>query len=86
MAKTVSLNEFTYSKLAAMSGDLTSIARKPVSLGMTMHVALIVLEVALEYEPELTKTLKDAFRTSMSPEEFDKHWDRLYKSITKRQN
>jgi hypothetical protein len=82
MAKTVSLNEFTYSKLAALSGELTIIVKKPVSLGMTVHLALMILEHDYQ-NPEMRKWIEASLQTALPPEEFDKQWENLFKKITK---
>ncbi len=76
MTKAVNLPEVIYEDLSFISKDLTSLARKPISLSMTISL-LIAVYHAYTSEP----CAKDAFRqriaTSyfMSPEAFDKEWD-----------
>ena len=84
MAKTVSLNELTYSKLAALSGELTIMSEKPISLGLTVHIALITFETLIENR-EKRKRLEEKLKhlRISSAEDFDKGMDALYKLITK---
>lgn len=82
MAKTVSLNEFTYTKLASLSGELTALAKKPVSLGMTVHLAVISFE-AVMFAPGVKGLWEKILPKVTSPEDFDKQWDAFYKLITK---
>mgnify|MGYP000353686606 CR=1 FL=1 len=83
MAKTVSLNEFIYTKLAALSGEFTAKAGKPVSLGMTVAILLMCYETFMELYPGLRKNIEKILKESAiaSPREFDKYWDDILKKI-----
>ena len=87
MAKTVSLNDFIYSKLASLSGEFTAIAGKPISLGMTVAILLIVYEGSKNLIPEFHKNLEKILKGPIrAPEEFDQYWDNIFKKITRGSN
>jgi len=74
--KTVNLPEAVYVDLVSVSKELTSMAGKPISLGMAIHLLTTV------YRAHLGEACaRDAFRQKlatskiMSPEEFDRTWD-----------
>ena len=75
--KTVNIPEAVYVDLVSVSKELTSMAGKPISLGMAIHLLTTV------YRAHLGEACaRDAFRQKlatskiMSPEEFDKTWDK----------
>jgi len=82
MAKTVSLNEFTYGKLVGVSGKLTIMAKKPVSLGLTVDLALTVFETIMLEEPKRRELLEKSLKDLVSIGDFDKLYDAFYKLIT----
>jgi hypothetical protein len=84
MAKTVSINDYTYSKLAVLAGRFSIMAEKPISLGMTIDMALDWVENILKL-PGMEENLKKQFSESESiatPEEFEAAWDEFFQSIT----
>ena len=83
MAKTVSLNEYTYSAVAAMSGKLTAMAKKPISLGMAIHMAVIMFDEQLSIEKVNKFFMEKILPEVGKPEDFDKYWDEMYKILTK---
>ena len=85
LTKTVSLNDFTYSELAVLAGRLSMIAKKPISLGMTISIASIALDQYLRapgVEKKLQKKFSEISARMMTPEEFDSYWDQAFKTIT----
>jgi len=76
MAKTLSLPNAVYEDLQAVTEELATMAKKPVSLSMAVYLLTAVYRAHVS-EP----CARDAFRqrlvTSdfMSPEEFDKEYD-----------
>lgn len=85
MTKTVSLNDLTYSELAVLAGRLSMIAKKPISLGMTVAITTDVFERLLRFpvvEEVIEKTFSKVSAKMLTPEEFDVHWDEFFKKIT----
>jgi hypothetical protein len=78
LTRTVNLPETVYEGLVSISEELTSIARKPISLSMTVHLLNVVYRAYMD-----NPCTRDAFRQQlaslkvMSPEEFDKVWDEV---------
>lgn len=83
MAKTISVNEYVYAELASISGELTSLARKPISMGMTLLVALKVFRDWLG-QPQIRNNLRKLFETTevVSPEAFDVGWEKAFQEIS----
>jgi hypothetical protein len=85
LTKTVSLNDLTYSEVAVLAGRLSMLAKKPMSLGMTIAFTTKVFQAYLEI-PGVAKQLEKKFSeisaAMLSPEEFDSHWDAFFKAIT----
>jgi len=79
----VSLNDFTYSELAVLAGRLSMIAKKPISLGMTIFFATGIFNKYLN-APGIEKLLEKKFSEGkiMTPEEFDTYYDEFFKVIT----
>lgn len=77
MAKTITLPDSVYVDLESASKELTLMAGKPVSLSMTIYLLTAVYRAHVS-EP----CARDAFRQKlansdiMSPEEFEKTWDK----------
>lgn len=85
MTKTVSLNDLTYSELAVLAGRLSMMAKKPISLGMTIAIVTVVFEKLLSFpgvEERWGKMLSEVSAKMLTPEEFDIHWDEFFKVIT----
>ena len=85
LTKTVSLNDYTYSELAVLAGRLSMIAKKPISLGMTVAFATSIFQKVLELpgiEEKMEKKFSEVSATIMTPEEFESHWDAFFKVIT----
>ena len=77
MAKVVSLPQILYNDLASVSGELTIMARKPVSLAMSVSILIAVFHAHVS-EPCARDALAQRLANAnmMSPEEFDKVWDK----------
>lgn len=77
MAKTITLPNSVYADLKSASTELTLMAGKPISLSMTVYLLTAVYRAHIS-EP----CARDAFRQRlansdiMSPDEFDKMWDK----------
>ena len=73
MAKSISVPDTVYDDLTSVAEELTSMAKKPVSLSMAVYLLIAVYRAHLS-EP----CARDAFRQRlansdiMSPEEFEK--------------
>jgi len=84
MTKTVSINDLTYADLVSLSGELTALAKKPISLGMTV---LITLSTFRYYSKKFSKSTWDmlakGLASTASPEEWDAQMDEVFKMITK---
>ncbi len=78
MAKTVNLPEAVYADLVSISEELTLIAKKPISLSMTVQLLGAVYNAYMN-----NPCTRDAFSQQLAnsnmltPEEFDKMWDEL---------
>jgi hypothetical protein len=76
LPRSVDLPDTVYQDLASVSEELSEMARKPVSLSMTVYLLTAVYRAHLN-DP----CARDAFRHKMansnimSPEEFEKAWD-----------
>jgi hypothetical protein len=76
MTQAVNLPEVIYEDLASISDDLSSLARKPISIAMTIT---LLIEVYRAYTKE--PCARDAFRQKiatsdfMTPKAFEKKWD-----------
>jgi hypothetical protein len=84
LVKTVSLNEMVYAELVTLSGELTAISKKPISLSMATNWAVSSLRRLLNspgVREELEKRLKGI--DFLTPKEFDKIGDMTYQVITK---
>ena len=79
----MSLNDLTYSELAVLAGRLSMIAKKPISLGMTIAFATEVFNRLLNL-PGVEEYVEKRFSeiSILTPEEFDLQWDRIFKVIT----
>ena len=75
MAKQVALDTNTYGRVVALSGELTAITRKSITLGMTVSCAVSILETILK-TPAIYHLFKDRLRVSdlNSSDEFIDIW------------
>ena len=82
MTKTVSLPDMIYADLVSVSGDLTSMAKKPFSLGMTVFL-LTRLFQGFKAQPYFRSGLRKMLSELpiASPEEFDKMWNEYSQQI-----
>lgn len=85
MAKTVSVDELTYSVVVATAGKLMVLFGKPFSLGLTIYMGANALGTMLDaLTPEVTKQLKDAFE-QFTPEDIEMFLEQGFRAITKGQ-
>ena len=78
MAKNVSLPEAVYADLVDISEELTLMAKKPISLSMTVQLITEVYRAHMSNQCALDAfSMQLANQNIMSPEEFDKVWDDL---------
>lgn len=75
MARQVALDNDTYERLVALSGELTAITRKGITFGMTVSCAISLLETMLN-TPAINNIFKEGLRSSdlKSSEEFISIW------------
>jgi len=75
MARQVALDSYTYERLVALSGQLTSITKRNITLGMTVSCAISLLETILN-TPALGEPFRDRLRSMgfKSPNEFIDVW------------
>ena len=75
MTRQVALDENTYERLVALSGELTAITRKSITFGMTASCAISLLETMLR-TPAIDSLFKERLRSSnlKSSEEFTGIW------------
>lgn len=76
MPKTVKLPDSVYQDLASVADELEDMARKPISLAMTVYLLTAVYRAHLN-DPCARDAFRQKMATSniMSPEEFEKAWD-----------
>ena len=76
MVKTVDLPLRVYEDLVKVSEELSLMAKKPVSLSMTMNLLVEVYHAHMN-NPCALDTFSQQLRSLdiMSPEEFDRYWD-----------
>jgi hypothetical protein len=76
MVKTLNLPDLVYSDLVAVSGELTYMAKKPVSLGMAISILTAVYRAHVS-EPCARDALRQRLACAeiMSPKEFDNAWE-----------
>ena len=61
-------------------------AKKPISLGMTVAISTQIFDKVLNvpfFEKKLEKMFSEVSAKILSPEEFDIHWDEFFKVITR---
>jgi hypothetical protein len=76
MTKNVNLPEAVYADLVSVSEELTLMAKKPISLSMTVNLLIEVYHAHMNNPCALDAfSLQLANQNIMSPEEFDKFWD-----------
>ena len=77
MSKTLALPDVVYSDLVSVSGELTFMARKPVSVGMAISILVAVYRAHVS-EPCARDALRQKLANAemMSPEEFERVWDK----------
>ena len=83
MAKTISVDEFTYSNVVSMAGRLMMHTGKPVSLGFTILLGTITLErrLSMMNEKEI-EMLKEGLKNITSPAQLDKEMDEWFTQLT----
>ena len=76
MPQTISLPDSVYQDLVSIKEELEAMARKPISLGMTVYLLTEVYRAHLN-DPCARDTFRQKLAGSniMSPEEFEKAWD-----------
>jgi hypothetical protein len=84
--KSVELPQKIYADLVEVSQELTLMAKKPMSVSMTLSLLMEVYRAHLS-NPCALDTFSQQLRNSdvLSPEEFDKIWDETPKAETKKQ-
>jgi hypothetical protein len=76
MVRTINLPEAVYAELVAVAEELTLMAKKPISLSMTINLIIEVYRAHMNNPCTLDAfSMQLANQNIMSPEEFDKVWD-----------
>jgi hypothetical protein len=85
MTKDLNLPDVIYSDLVAVSQELTYMAKKPVSLPMTISILNAIYRAHIS-EPCARDALCQRLANSkiMSPEEFDKYWSEPTKTVPRK--
>lgn len=82
MAKTVSVDELTYSQVVATAGKIMMLSGKPISLGFTVFMGMLTLDAFLEnMDKTQTEKLKTLMKGAPSPKEMDEYMDSVAESI-----
>ncbi len=76
MAQTLNLPLRVHEELIKVSEELSLMAKKPISLSMTVDLLMEIYRAHLS-NPCVLDTFSQQLRNLnlMSPEEFDRHWD-----------
>jgi hypothetical protein len=76
LVKTLNLPDIICSDLVSVSGELTSMARKPVSTAMAISILIAVYRAHMS-EPCARDALRQRLSSAeiMPPEEFERVWD-----------
>jgi hypothetical protein len=84
MAKTLDLPLQVYEDLLSVSEELTLMAKKPISLSMTVNLLMEVYRAHLS-NPCALDTFSQQLQTLnlMEPQEFDRYWDEPQKTAPK---
>jgi hypothetical protein len=85
MTRNLTLPDIIYSDLVAVSQELSVMARKPVSVSMTISILSAIYRAHIS-EPCARDALCQRLANSqiMSPEEFDKYWNEPTKTTPKK--
>ncbi|MDI6640379.1 MAG: hypothetical protein QMD78_06120 [Methanocellales archaeon] len=85
MGKTVNVNEYTYTKLASLAGELTMLSGRPISLSMAIFMSVSLWDVLEGIHPGTKKRVIEEFKKMDSKDfvEFDEILDRLFEWIIK---
>ena len=81
MAKTVSLDDLAHAKLVALAGRLTTLAMKPVPLGIAIHFAVGAAETMFEQTSEESKEKLGAYFREIDFREIEKGFEEIYRQI-----
>jgi hypothetical protein len=86
LTKTINLPERVHTDLAAVSEELTLMAKKPISISMTLSLLMDVYRAHMN-NPCALDMFSQQLRNSdvLSPEDFDKIWDETPKKKPEKQ-
>ena len=79
MVKTVGLDDMTHARLVALAGRLSTLAMKPVPLGLAANYAIGVTEGRLDRMLETERQKLGAFLRSIDPKEIEEEGDKIYR-------
>jgi len=86
MAKTISVDELTYSTVVATAGKLMITFGRPFSLGLTIFMGTNALSNILnQLSPETIKKLTEMFQ-HWTPEDIEKFLDIGFRAMTQSQS
>lgn len=82
MAKTISVDELTYSNVVSVAGKLMMKVGKPISLGYTVRFAVSALDEILDYiPPEGIERLKQMLKDISSAAQLDQLLEEEFKKL-----
>jgi len=84
MAKTISVDELTYSNVVSIAGKLMTLTGKPISLGYAINMGTQAMNIVLTMmDPEQTAQLREHLKNlPSSPAEQDKAREEIFRAIT----
>ena len=82
MAKTISVDELTYSNVVSMAGKLMMYTGKPVSLGFTILLSVISFDMKLSrMNPQQIEILKETLKNISSPSQLDQALEEEFRKL-----
>ena len=82
MAKTISVDELTYSNVVTVAGKMMMMFGKPFSLGFTIYIATHIFDKMLErLPPEKIKEGKELFKNVSSSNQLDEMLENAFRDI-----
>ena len=83
MAKTISVDELTYSNVVSTAGKIMMHTGKTVSLGYTIYLGIQALEKRLSsMSQKEIEALKEALKDITSPAQIDEAFDKWFMTLT----
>lgn len=82
MAKTISVDELTYSNVVSVAGKLMMHSGRPVSLGFTILLSVLSLDMRLSrMNPQQIEILKETLKNVSSPAQLDQMLEEEFRKL-----